>query len=1114
MQQRRFSEDAADLLGREASLVFDDEEVSREREPFHRIVLTGLKGNRLFAVLVSPLTREVELQRISLLYGGILFGVLATGSLLALAWCFLALAPRIDRRWLSVFAAAGLWGIRYVWLELGFPSQLINGPLFDPVWYGSPFGSGLSGSVGETLISAVFLLVSAGSLAWGLGPGVSAMISVGRGTRGKIAVSAGLLLLTAVFMLTIRGYGAALRSFVFDSSIYFQNPEHFFPEPLAFLVILNILILTVGMMVFGVVAFGWIVACCRSIAGREVRPGIPVAGAGLFVLVASVVYWIAEPNPQTPFATILIFLGTSLSLNIVDSAGIRWTERMSSRTVLMGTAWLLASFLIAFPVFDQKLHEREQEQLSHLATELVRPVDSWLSFVAVEGLRTIHSLWEDERQGTPPLTPFTLWARTLMSREGYNSAIVLYNRTAEETGRFSVGLTSYEQTELLRRIFEADEEQLQVVERQVPGGGIKYYGVWGTIRNSEGELEGYVALMLSASQRTLFRGEAHEVLRMAGIRTLERSFRRLVFSEFENGTLVTSNGDEWYPGRPIPADVGEEFSTHGRSTTFRSEQYGTVSYLTLYRKDPADPGRIVAVSLEHYPLRWHIFHLAKVLSVFVVAGLMVWGGWMAFTWRRRNRLTPGFRGKLVIGFILFAVLPLVLLGFYNREFGRERLEQGITRTLTQDLTRVQQRILSVLYDEDDFTYGINNDFCEALANEYGVDITIYRRDGLHASRRSELYEAAILDPRLSGNAFANLVVLGKPFHMETEQVGEVSYAVGFMPIAVNGRVFGVLSVPTLYRQSEIEEEIAQRNAFMFSVYTVILLATLAAGVVMAYRLSRPLRELTAAARAVGRGNLDIALDVRSSDEIGELVGSFNDMVREIRENREELAKVERRLAWREMAKQVAHEIRNPLTPMKLSMQHLRQAFQDNAPDLGEIVKEVTQTVIEQIDALARIASEFSQFARMPERAYEHVEVRTLLDEAIALFRNMKGIEFRTNFADTEAALVGDRDELRRVFINLIRNSVQAMDGAGTITVDLMRVDGDCVIRFHDTGPGIAPGLQQKVFQPNFSTKTDGTGLGLAIVRQVIEDLEGTISLTSSPGAGATFEIRIPLHGRA
>lgn len=188
-----------------------------------------------------------------------------------------------------------------------------------------------------------------------------------------------------------------------------------------------------------------------------------------------------------------------------------------------------------------------------------------------------------------------------------------------------------------------------------------------------------------------------------------------------------------------------------------------------------------------------------------------------------------------------------------------------------------------------------------------------------------------------------------------------------------------------------------------------------------------------------------------------------------------------------------------------------EAYRQGAKNFGDVLERVAKTVVEQIEVLTRIASEFSNFARMPERRFERVDLNLLLRETIDLFKEVRGITFKADLSATPAVVVADRDELRRVFINIVRNSVQAMDRGGAITVSLVIDRQICTIRIADTGIGIPDDIQSKVFQPNFSTKTDGMGLGLAIAQKVIEDLNGAIRLESKMGQGTTVEMRIPLR---
>ena len=264
---------------------------------------------------------------------------------------------------------------------------------------------------------------------------------------------------------------------------------------------------------------------------------------------------------------------------------------------------------------------------------------------------------------------------------------------------------------------------------------------------------------------------------------------------------------------------------------------------------------------------------------------------------------------------------------------------------------------------------VRPDRVELIASNEGTDFNLYVGTMLRISSRPELYTAGLLDSRISGSAYAEVVLGGKWFHVETEHIGLFRYAVGYRPVLDEaGGIIGVVSVPTLFRQDELERELVERHAVLFGVYAVVLLAMLMITPVLAHRFAAPVLQLTALARDVGKGDLHISERLpRADGEIGELVQSFDTMTRELERSRDSLVQAERELAWKEMARQVAHEIKNPLTPMKLSIQHLRRAYLDHARDFGEILEQVTQTVIGQIDALSRIASEFSAFARMPRR---------------------------------------------------------------------------------------------------------------------------------------------------
>jgi two-component system nitrogen regulation sensor histidine kinase NtrY len=281
------------------------------------------------------------------------------------------------------------------------------------------------------------------------------------------------------------------------------------------------------------------------------------------------------------------------------------------------------------------------------------------------------------------------------------------------------------------------------------------------------------------------------------------------------------------------------------------------------------------------------------------------------------------------------------------------------------------------------------------------------------------------------------------------------------------------------------------------------------GSVFANQISKPVRRLTEATQRVGEGELDYRITSGRTDEFGKLEDAFNEMTKEIQQKREDLIKYEKELAWKEMAKQVAHEIKNPLTPIKLAIQHLWQAHKDGVNNFSDILKHSVEMVNEQIETLNRIASEFSIFARMPERKLAAYNVSDVLQESVQLFSKYENVEIKLDVADTGLIINADNEELRRAFINILRNSIQAMNERGVITISAKVVDKNVRVEISDDGPGIPEEIKDRIFEPNFSTKTDGMGLGLAIVKKTIDDLNGKIIFSSEKGKGTTFIVQIP-----
>jgi nitrogen fixation/metabolism regulation signal transduction histidine kinase len=286
---------------------------------------------------------------------------------------------------------------------------------------------------------------------------------------------------------------------------------------------------------------------------------------------------------------------------------------------------------------------------------------------------------------------------------------------------------------------------------------------------------------------------------------------------------------------------------------------------------------------------------------------------------------------------------------------------------------------------------------------------------------------------------------------------------------------------------------------------------LLAGALVARRITGPLRELADGAVAVAGGSLDASVPVRTRDEVGELAATFNAMTRDLAGARDELVRAERVAAWREIAQRIAHEIKNPLTPIQMAIETLQRAHRKSAPQFDALFGESAQTILDEVGRLKRIVHEFSSFARMPAPALAPVDVSEVVDGALALY---KGGETALDLVlprDLPRALA-DKEQLTQVVINLVENARDAVAaGKGRIRV-VTRADierGRIELEVADDGPGLSDEARGKLFTPYFTTKPRGTGLGLAIVHRIVTDHGGEIRVGGSPGAGAVFTVALP-----
>ncbi|WP_320110488.1 ATP-binding protein [Draconibacterium orientale] len=503
-----------------------------------------------------------------------------------------------------------------------------------------------------------------------------------------------------------------------------------------------------------------------------------------------------------------------------------------------------------------------------------------------------------------------------------------------------------------------------------------------------------------------------------------------------------------------------------------------------------------------------VFYFLTLLVVLIIANRSIRG--------RRVFFDLKFKIQAAIISIVFVSLMVVagVTLFYNVKEYRQKHQDD----LNEKMKSISEEIDMRLTDKREITPELEEWLREELAklsNIFRTDINIYGTDGrLIASSRFEIFDRGLVSSRINARANYEVYQNYSISYFQPESIGRLSYLSAYRPIINNnGDYLGVINLPYFIRQDNYSQEISTFIVAFINLYVLLFLASIIAAVFIANQITRPLVVIQENLQKMQLGKRNEPIQYNRKDEIGSLVREYNKKVDELAVSAELLARSERESAWREMAKQIAHEIKNPLTPMKLNIQYLQRAKGKNE-EYNEFLDRVTSTLIEQIDNLSNIATEFSNFAKIPTARNQVFCLSEQLKKSIDLYESHSEIDIKFDSNGYENIQVNaDREQLSRAIINLIRNAIQAIPEGrkGEIKMKLDRRQHMAVISVKDNGSGIDAELRDKLFSPSFTTKTSGMGLGLSIVKNIVENFAGKIWFETEMGKGTTFYLEIPVY---
>ncbi len=580
------------------------------------------------------------------------------------------------------------------------------------------------------------------------------------------------------------------------------------------------------------------------------------------------------------------------------------------------------------------------------------------------------------------------------------------------------------------------------------------------------------------------------------------------FAKYINGNLVLRTGDFPYD-KTDEAYIDREYDYR----VFNSEGYRHVLYRTA--------NVTVIISDEQISFSDVIISFAYIFIFTLIASSIIILIIRKPDFKKFKYFN--FRQKLQISFITILILSFISLGIITTVFTVNQYKARHLENIKEKINSIYTEIEERLSAEPELSPGWRepsrsslNEFLVNLSNVFNTDINLYDNNGyLIATSRPEVFYRNLTSRRLNMDAFINLETLTKSEYIQWEKIASLEYLSAYVPFYNNdGQLLAYLNLPYFRMQSVLTREISNIIVTVANFTLLIILITMALGFIISRRLTAPLNMLGQGLASVQLGKKSEHLIYNGHDEIGELVSRYNKMVDELQESARRLADSEREYAWREMAKQVAHEIKNPLTPMKLNIQQLYKTWKDGKPGFEKQIEKFTKNQIEYIENLSSIASAFSSFAKLPSSNPVDLDLVEQIKTTMELFKDTENIFFRINWpVDKQIIVHADKEHLNGIFSNLIKNAIQSIpqgrEGVIKISVDIR---GDwAVVSVADNGIGIPDELKGKMFTLNFTTKSSGMGMGLSIVKRYVETAGGRVWFESEKDKGSVFFVELPVN---
>lgn len=773
------------------------------------------------------------------------------------------------------------------------------------------------------------------------------------------------------------------------------------------------------------------------------------------------------------------------------------------------TLLIASSVVIALTINHFNL-EKEKERRLKVASQLTNQRDLMAEFAFNEKVAEIKSDPFVKRHFTSPLSS----NRDLVERINYlylGGYLSKYENTIRAFGSEGKPIKSPETDSVGLFLDKTELHDDSLTLHILPDGSFEYLSVLKIFDDER--LAGYLAFVFTPQKFLRDNIYPELLLEDKNKPIIEIDLDIFDYAIYNNSRLSAQSGSFYYP-------FDFDFPAKNESEIYTVKKGG---YLHTIFVESKQKTIVVSSPVQSFLTPFSILSYVFFFTVFVflLTTLILKILDYAITGQYKKSLKSSFRYTInfsILGiiFVSFIVVGIITVQYFSQEYENYHLE-----TLNQKQRSILLNFESLV--KQTYSYKDANDLFQnllytdlkSMAEINAIDINVYDLRGkLIAGSQPAIFTNGLISRSMNPYAYRDLSIDKKDRLVVNEKIGNMKFISAYSPIRnAQDEVIAYLNLPYFNKENNLRKEISDFIVAFINVYVLLLVLASLLGLIVSNSITASLAQIGEKLSAVNIGRKNEFLTWNADDEIGALVKEYNKMIVELEKGADVLAKSERESAWREMARQIAHEIKNPLTPMKLSIQHLQRAMKDDPQRGAELADKVSKNLIEQIDNLSHIATAFSSFAQMPKGDKEPLELLPVIQNVAQLFSTDSSLDIEVVSEVDNAVIFADKNQMISVFNNLIKNAVQAVEEVENplVQVKLFKRETHFIVEVQDNGTGISDEMKHKVFVPNFTTKTSGTGLGLAISKQIVENSGGRIWFESEQGKGSVFYVKLPVY---